>query len=286
MKKILLLFIYILFTIPFLNAQDVKNVTSQVNGNFVTIQYDLTGAKYNQVFNVSLFVSFDGGTTFQGPMKSVSGDVGAEIKAGKNKIIWEPFSDVPSLEGDIVFSVKAQVIDKKIEKHFFVHYSGNYSLRDAGFSVPFGLTIGQIGKIGWYVSARLNTNSFETSQYDFDGNDVVDYDKVLYYEYDNEYKYPALETFAGITAQIHWNVFLYGGVGYGYQKFYWHMKEYDYMDNSLQGDSYLDYSDYSVSGLTAEAGIIIKAKMLSFNVGYSNLNFKYSNIVFGVGLNF
>lgn len=286
MKKIIILLIYIVFTIPFLNAQEVKNVTSQVNGNLITIQYDLTGAKYNQVFNVSLYVSFDGGTTFQGPMKTVSGDVGTEVKSGKNKIIWEPFSDVPSLEGDIVFSVKADVVNKKLEKYFFVHYSGNYSLRDDGFSAPLGLTIGQIGKIGWYVSARTNTSGFETSQYDFDGNDVVAYDKVLYYEYDSEYKYPSLETFAGITAQIHWNMFLYGGVGYGYQKFYWHMNEYDYMDNSLQSDSYLDYTDYSVSGLTAEAGIILKAKMLSFNVGYSTLNFEYSNIVFGVGFNF
>ena len=286
MKKIIIFSALIFFSITFLNAQEVKNVTSQVNGNQIIIEYDLTGAKYNQVFDVSLYVSFDGGTSFQGPMKSVSGDVGTEVKAGKNKITWDPFSDVPSLEGDIVFNVKVQVVDQKLERHFFVHYSGNYSLRDAGFSAPFGLTIGQIGKIGWYVSARINTSSFETSQYDFDGNDVVDYDKVLYYEYDNEYKYPSLEAFAGITAQIHWNVFLYGGAGYGYQKFYWYMNEYDYMDNSLQSDSYLDYTDYSVSGLTAEAGMIIKAKMLSFNVGYSSLNFEYSNIVFGVGLNF
>jgi hypothetical protein len=219
-------------------------------------------------------------------MKAVSGDIGKGIKAGSNRISWEPFNDVTSLEGDVVFSIKAEVIDQKLEKYFFVHYTGSYSLRDAGFSTPFGLSIGQIGKVGWYVTARMNTDAFSKSQYDFDGTDVVDYDKVLYYEYDNEYKYPSLETFAGVTAQVHWNVFLYGGVGYGYQKFHWHMNEYDYMDNSLQTNSYLEYTDYSVSGLTAEAGIILRAKMLSFNVGYSNLNFEYSNIVFGIGLNF
>jgi hypothetical protein len=58
------------------------------------------------------------------------------------------------------------------------------------------------------------------------------------------------------------------------------------MDNSQQSDSYLDYTDYSVSGITAEAGLIIRAKSLSFNVGYSTLNFSYSNIVFGLGYNF
>lgn len=286
MNKILALFIAIILSISSLKSQEVKNVTFEVIEDLIQIEYDLSASKYNQVFDVSLYVSFDGGTTFQGPMKAVSGDVGTEIKAGSNQIIWEPFKDVRSLEGDIVFSIKAEVINKKLEKHFFVHYSGNYSLRDAGFSAPFGLSIGQIGKIGWYVSARINTSSFETAQYEFDGNDVVAYDKVLYYEYDNKYKYPSLETFAGITAQVHWNIFLYGGAGYGYQKFYWHMNEYDYMDNSLQSDSYLDYTDYSVSGFTAEAGVIIKAKMLSFNIGYSTLNFEYSNVVFGIGLNF
>jgi hypothetical protein len=286
MKKILITFSIVLIYISSITAQEVKNVSSEVTGNIIQIDYDLSSAKYKQIFNISLYVSFDGGNTFQGPMKAVSGDVGKGIKAGSNRISWEPFNDVPSLEGDVVFSIKAEVIDQKLEKHFFVHYSGSYSLRDAGFSTPFGLSIGQIGKVGWYVTARMNTDAFSKSQYDFDGTDVVDYDKELYYEYDNEYKHPSLEALAGITAQIHWNIFLYGGVGYGYQKYYWHINEYDYMDNSLQGDSYLDYTDYSVSGITAEAGIIIRAKMLSFNVGYSTLNFSYSNIVFGVGLNF
>jgi hypothetical protein len=286
MKKILITFSIVLIYISSITAQEVKNVSSEVTGNIIQIDYDLSSAKYKQIFNISLYVSFDGGNTFQGPMKAVSGDVGKGIKAGSNRISWEPFNDVPSLEGDVVFSIKAEVIDQKLEKHFFVHYSGSYSLRDAGFSTPFGLSIGQIGKVGWYVTARMNTDAFSKSQYDFDGTDVVDYDKELYYEYDNEYKHPSLEALAGITAQIHWNIFLYGGVGYGYQKYYWHINEYDYMDNSLQGDSYLDYTDYSVSGITAEAGIIIRAKMLSFNVGYSTLNFSYSNIVFGIGLNF
>jgi hypothetical protein len=286
MKKILITFSIVLIYTSSIRAQEVKNVSSEIIGNIIQIDYDLSSTKYNQIFNISLYVSFDGGNTFQGPMKSVSGDVGKGIKAGSNRINWEPFNDVPSLEGDVVFSIKAEVINQKLEKHFFVHYSGSYSLRDAGFSTPFGLSIGQIGKVGWYVTARMNTDAFSKSQYDFDGTDVIDYDKELYYEYDNEYKYPSLEALAGVTVQVHWNIFLYGGVGYAYQKYYWHINEYDYMDNSLQGDSYLDYTDYSVSGITAEAGIIIRAKMLSFNVGYSTLNFSYSNIVFGIGLNF
>jgi hypothetical protein len=58
------------------------------------------------------------------------------------------------------------------------------------------------------------------------------------------------------------------------------------MDNSLQSDSYIDYTDYSVNGISVEGGFIFRANMVSFNVGYSTLNFGYSNIVFGVGINF
>lgn len=284
-KNLLLVFTLIFFT-NILYSQQVTNVNSQLTGNNITVDYTLTGAKYNQIFNVQLYVSLDGGKTFQGPLKAVSGDVGEGIKSGSKHIIWDPYKDVHSLEGSIVFNVKAEVINQKLEKHFFVHYTGSYSLRDVAYTTPFGLSIGQIGKIGWYVSARLNTNAFSKSQYDFDGTDVIDYDKILYYENDSKYKYPAMEAFAGITAQIRWNFFVYGGVGYAYQKYYGHINEYDFVTNDLQSDSYINYTDYSASGIAAEGGVIIRAKSLSFNVGYSTLNFSYSNIVFGVGFNF
>ena len=234
----------------------------------------------------SLYVSFDGGNTYQGPMKGVSGDIGENIKGGRNKVYWDPYKDVKSLDGDIVFDVRAEIINQKVEKHFFVHYTGNYSWRNSGYTAPLGLSIGQIGKIGWYASARLNSSAFKSSEYDFNGTEVVGYDKVLYYEYDNDYKYPPFEALVGITAQLSWNVFMYAGVGYGYQKYYWHIKEYEYATNSVESDSYLNYTDYSASGFAVEAGFIVRAKALSFNLGMSTLNFSYLNIVFGIGLNF
>ena len=284
--KNLLLFIVFILSTNTLYSQQITNVNSQLTGNTITIDYTLAGAKFNQKFNVLLYVSLDAGKTFQGPMKSVTGDVGKGIKAGTHKIVWDPYKDVNSLDGDIVFDVRAEIINQKIEKHFFVHYTGNYSLRNSGYTAPFGLSVGQIGKIGWYASVRMNTSAFNNSDYDFDGNDIIGYDKVLYYEYDNDYKYPSFEALAGITAQLNWNFFLYAGAGYGYQKYYWHINEYDYATNNLESDSYLNYTDYSALGFAAEAGFIVKAKMVSLNLGMSTLNFSYANIVFGIGLNF
>jgi len=281
-----ILFLALLSFTNTLYAQQVTNVDSKISGNIIAVEYSLAGAKFNQEFNINLYVSLDGGKTFQGPLKGVSGDVGENIKAGKHKIYWDPYKDVNSLEGDIVFDVRAQIINQKVEKHFFIHYTGNYSLRNSGYTAPLGLSIGQIGKVGWYASARLNTSAFNSADYDFNGTRVVGYDKVMYYEYDNDYQYPSFEALAGITAQLSWNIFMYAGVGYGYQKYYWHINEYDYATNTIESNSYLDYTDYSASGFAAEAGFIVRAKAVSFNVGYSTLNFSYSNIVFGIGLNF
>jgi len=269
-----------------LSAQEVTNVNSSLSGDKILIEYTLTGAKFNQKFNVQLYVSVDGGLTFMGPLKAVSGDIGEGIKSGKHYVYWDPYKDVNSLEGDVIFKVNAEVIDAKIERRYFVHYSGNYSIRNSGYTAPIGLSVGQIGKIGWYISARMNSSAFKDAQYDFNGSDVVNYDKIMYYEFDNDYQYPSFEVMAGITAQLGWNFFLYAGAGYGYQKYYWHINEFDYMTNELESNSYLNYVDYSESGVAAELGLIIKASMISFNVGYSTLNFSYSNIVFGIGVNF
>lgn len=162
--KNLLLALTIIFFTNILCSQQVTNVNSQLTGNIIKVDYTLIGAKFNQKFNVNLYVSLDGGKTFQGPMKTVSGNVGENIKAGKHKIFWDPYKDVNSLEGDIFFDVRAEIINQKIEKHFFVHYSGNYSLRNSAYTAPLGLSIGQIGKVGWYASVRLNTTAFNSSE--------------------------------------------------------------------------------------------------------------------------
>lgn len=284
--KSILFLTFFYFSSITIYGQKVTSVDASFSGDIMIINYTLTGAKFNQKFDVELYVSFDGGKTFEGPMKEVTGHVGENIKAGNKRIYWSPYKEVNFLGGELVFDVRAKVIEEDIKKQFFVHYTGHYSLRNKNYTSPFGISIGQIGKVGWYFSARLNSSAFDNSQYDYNGNTVIGYDKVLYFEYDEDYKYPSFEALGGITIQLGWNSFWYMGVGYGYQKYYWHINEYDYMDNSLQSDSYLDYTDYSANGLSLEGGFIFKVNKVSFNLGYSTLNFGYSNIVFGIGLNF
>src|SRR6056297_226370 len=125
-------------------GQKVNNVDATLNNDIMIIDYTLTGAKFNQKFDVELYVSFDGGKTFEGPMKEVTGHVGENIKAGDKRIYWSPYKEDNFLGGDLVFYVTVKVIEENIGKQFFIHYTGNYSLRNKNYTSPFGISIGQI----------------------------------------------------------------------------------------------------------------------------------------------
>ena len=57
---------------------------------------------------MSLYVSTNGGATWQGPMKKVTGNVGDKIVSGKNSILWNVLEEFEELKGDnIKFQVKA-----------------------------------------------------------------------------------------------------------------------------------------------------------------------------------
>jgi uncharacterized protein (TIGR02145 family) len=90
----------------FLSAQTITNVQSKREGNTIAVNYNL---QYEDAGTISLFVSEDGGKNFTGPLKSVSGDVGSNIRLGSNKkIVWDVTKDKEILYGkNIVFRVKA-----------------------------------------------------------------------------------------------------------------------------------------------------------------------------------
>jgi hypothetical protein len=110
MKKILLLILsFLLSAVTY--SQMVIDVTPILNNENMIVKYKITDAKSNQKFNISLYVSMDGGTSYIGPLKAVSGDVGEGITQGKHTINWDIFKDVNSLEGNIVFDVRAILIE-------------------------------------------------------------------------------------------------------------------------------------------------------------------------------
>ena len=99
---------------------EVQNVSFKSDGKVVTITYDLEGS-VNKKYKTSLKLSKDGGGTFSVQPKTLNGDIGKNISAGKNKeITWNFTKDFPSgLEGeDYVFAVDAQLQKRALWPYF------------------------------------------------------------------------------------------------------------------------------------------------------------------------
>ncbi len=112
--KIHLILLSFLFVFSGLNAQTVTVTNVEQDGQKLVVSYDITGGTGN--YEVSLHCSTDDGTTWAGPLKSVSGDVGKNITAGlTKKITWTVLNERADLKGDQVrFKVKAWKDDSTV----------------------------------------------------------------------------------------------------------------------------------------------------------------------------
>lgn len=108
MKNIIII-ILLGSTIPCL-SQQIINTDFYQSGKQLVVTYDLIGSKADQTFDISLYVSTDNGSTWQGPLEQVSGDVGDNRTAGRNsRITWNVLQEFTQLKGKVGFRVQAKV---------------------------------------------------------------------------------------------------------------------------------------------------------------------------------
>ena len=87
------------FVTPRGEAQNVR--FEQGDHGVITIFYDLVSTEPNAVFAVTLDASQDGGETFAMKPRTMSGDVGFEVRPGPGKrIVWESAKDVERVQID------------------------------------------------------------------------------------------------------------------------------------------------------------------------------------------
>ena len=99
-------FILLFFICPLIYfAQKVNNVDASQQGQNIVVTYDL---ETEQPCTINLFISTNGGNTWQGPLKQVQGQVGPNIKSGQNSITLFVLTEFNELRGDnIRFKVDA-----------------------------------------------------------------------------------------------------------------------------------------------------------------------------------
>ncbi len=87
-------------------AQKVSNITYGQKQSNIIVSYDL---ETKTPCKIDLYVSTTGGTTWQGPLKKVTGDVGAKIATGSHSITWNVLEEFEELSGtNIKFQVRSE----------------------------------------------------------------------------------------------------------------------------------------------------------------------------------
>jgi hypothetical protein len=262
-----------------LYAQSISGIKSIVKGNNIEVQYVVKGLKLNQTLKVSLFVSRDGGITYQGPMVEVTGDVGEKIFNGQHSMTWEAMKEMPLENVNAVFDVRGDVVTEKIKKNYFVAYTGN-------LVTPLGLRVGSLGGLGWYIAALSNTNPGLTGSYTYKDGTITDYDQFSWYEFTGEHKVSAFIALGGITWQVGRNFFMYGGAGYGKEVTLYEINEYSYDGDAPLGVNYAKDTNTSATGVALELGIIIRTRKVLFTGGASSVGFSTPNWQVGLGVSF
>jgi tetratricopeptide (TPR) repeat protein len=87
-------------------SQKVSKITFKQEQSNILVSYDL---ETKTPCKVSLYVSTIGGTSWQGPLKKVTGNVGDKVISGKNSILWNVLEEFQELSGnEIKFQVRAE----------------------------------------------------------------------------------------------------------------------------------------------------------------------------------
>jgi hypothetical protein len=289
-KNILIILSLLIYTAAY--TQKVIDVTPIQDNNQMVVKYKIVESSSNQKFNVSLYVSIDGGVSYKGPLKSVTGDVGEGIIAGENTIIWDIFKDVDDLKGSVVFDIRAIPVEtfakgietdiksekrQKVKKKFFISYMGSTN-------APIGLSIGQLGKTGWYGSFKMSAFQ-KQPEYVYEGDSwPPSVGSSEHYDFNNTREVRKLSVTLGLTQQLGTNAFWYIGGGYGVKQQIWQIDTYVY--NDIIESAYVENPEKSYSGFELESGFTIRMSKILLSAGFTNINFKSTKLTFGLGLNF
>jgi len=293
-----------------IQAQKVSNVQWEQKNNTINITYNINGISDDLTCMAQLFVSLDGGKTFQGPLQKTSGDIGSILTNGAKAINWFIFEEIEATDKEVqmVFEVRLNTKKKPLPKLHYLSYT--YSP-----SAPFGLTYGSIRRWGWYARIKTNFN-FSTGEYTYTGEEFINtssialtneeiqsykangtIDQYGYFTYLSNYNKDGYYTFTGKSEQSRYAItlgamgrvfksaYLYAGGGYGVRNLLWEINEYDYATNELIGTSWAVVEESSGSGFEVEFGGIVKFKKIALSFGVAHVG-QYTEYTAGLGILF
>jgi len=107
MKSRIIAAIFFLIIALFVKGQTVSNLRFEQSGKIIDVYYDLYGES-DELFQISLYYSQDGGKTWGAKLNYVTGDVSQNIMPGTDKkITWDVLKEREKLIGEVKFKVEA-----------------------------------------------------------------------------------------------------------------------------------------------------------------------------------
>ena len=166
--------------------------------------------------------------------------------------------------GDYNFVPKKESLNKYLGRGIsFMTINAAYS---SAPQTSFGITFGQVKKVGWFVSAM--------SDFDFTGFDVIDksYEEVVL---TGNSRNTRLSVMGGFITKIGGPVYLKLGAGYGTR-----VRCLETADKE-----YVEYPNNTYKGIDLSAGLQFNLRNITFDLDMVTTNFKMMEVKLGVGVN-
>ncbi len=248
--------------------ETVEVVRAFTNRKAIVVEYDLAmDADF-----VRLFVSFDGGNTYRGPMQQVSGDI-ADVKAGFSRnIVWDVLKelDMDEFNNENVRFKLNILLKERWPQETFVTLNASYSPAP---QCSFGFSVGQVKRFGWFVSVMSNGN-FSGFHPDGICNGQGFLPDAHLMQYTGETSKMRLSVMAGGMMRIKGPWMARVGVGYGNRALLWQTTDGQWLRNTA----------YSLQGIDFSAGLQLHLK--GFAMSLEAVTTQFQNVEAKIGLGY
>ena len=160
-------------------------------------------------------------------------------------------------------------------KSFFMLANVAYSVAP---QTSFGITVGSVEKLGWYLSAASNF-LLKHANYECNGSGEIngEYgDGYTDYTYSDQIHKSRISLTAGMVTRIAEPVSMYFGGGFGFRNLYWVLEDGTWVKNA----------DYSHSGFSIDGGLLLHFSGFGLSVGVQTIGFNYLETKAGIGFTF
>lgn len=262
-------------------AQTVRITNTEITEGQtkVVVSYDISPVDDDKIYTTSLFLSVDGGVTFQ-PLKAVSGNIGElkQLPVSTQKVTWDIFKDVAELSGAVKFEIRltTKAIPLPLKQVVMYVYSP---------SAPVGAMYARFRKLGWYGCFKSNFKS-AASDYDASTSGLTNYDGAGYWQIGSESKVARLAITGGGIYKLRRNIYAYGGLGFGSRALLWQYTSFK-ADDTEDKSGFARVTETSYSGIEIEAGCLYFIHpRVPVSFGINTVNGGFWDIHLGFGFSF